>query len=230
MNKEFNFSKNVNETGKERMKYRESVHDLLKSLINSTIKRESEINKSNKRLRVNLALFYGIAGSGKTYLKKELEKIGYSTYDMDDYGEIIKVKQKRTLPAPWDYQRWVWNIDKIPSDEFGLFFGVSDNMPEVEKMFKFKILLRPVWSNKFNEMTKLENARRKKLGQGLIDPGLIQINTEALKRVVKPLVTIKYWIFSIRSILPDVIKMFPDKGMKVVSNTEGFVKMYRGEK
>lgn len=100
----------------------------------------------------------GVAGSGKSSMSKELNRLGYQAYDIEELDGMFKMVRKDTGEDFVDYDNadinkvknahWICDIDKLKellrkqNDEVVLYCGVASNNSEIIPFFDQTILLK----------------------------------------------------------------------------------------
>lgn len=103
-------------------------------------------------------LITGVAGSGKTTLSSELQKLGYKSYDMEDIDGLFRMFNKKTGRVVKDWtnnnlkvtkqHRWTCNKNKlkqiIKDNSRGIVFycGTGSNLDDLIPLFDKIFLLK----------------------------------------------------------------------------------------
>jgi broad-specificity NMP kinase len=103
-------------------------------------------------------LITGIAGSGKSTICKELIKMGYDAYDIEDIEGMFAMYRKGTKEIFSDFDNadpekiknseWLCDITKLKEliakqqDELAFYCGVASNMDDLFPLFNKVMLLK----------------------------------------------------------------------------------------
>lgn len=100
----------------------------------------------------------GVAGSGKSSVCKELNRLGYEAHDIEDLKDTFKMVRKDTGEDFIDYNNadiervknanWICNTSKLKKllgeqdQNMGFYCGVASNNDEVAQLFNQTVLLK----------------------------------------------------------------------------------------
>ncbi len=114
-------------------------NELFRKIRQEQIKQLKNLDKPNKKL---LICFSGIAGSGKTYIAKILEK-KYSGVRIrsDDVREIIRdleIEEEKTNDTTYNYLNWFFNNYNFQNKLIILDKGIDRRYKEIFSLFERK--------------------------------------------------------------------------------------------